>query len=118
MWYDRAYRHPRLRQKHARLPHRHMGRVNRPALMIYGGTIKPGHSKDGKVLDIISMVPELRRIHRRQARRTARQDIVQHACPGAGFCGGMYTTATTMAAAIEALGMSLPYSSSTPAMDR
>ena len=93
-----------------------MGRLNRPALMIYGGTIKPGHSKDGKVLDIISVFQSYGEFIAGKLDETARQDIVQHACPGAGSCGGMYT-ATTMASAIEALGMSLPYSSSTPAVD-
>ncbi|MEK7261479.1 MAG: dihydroxy-acid dehydratase, partial [Pseudomonadota bacterium] len=93
-----------------------MGRVNRPALMIYGGTIKPGHSKEGKVLDIISAFQSYGEFITGKLDETTRQDIVQHACPGAGACGGMYT-ANTMASAIEALGMSLPYSSSTPAMD-
>ncbi|MDO8598369.1 MAG: dihydroxy-acid dehydratase, partial [Sulfuricaulis sp.] len=93
-----------------------MGRVNRPALMIYGGTIRPGHSKDGKVLDIISAFQSYGEFITGKLDETTRQDIVQHACPGAGACGGMYT-ANTMASAIEALGMSLPYSSSTPAVD-
>ena len=93
-----------------------MGRLNRPALMIYGGTIKPGHSKEGKVLDIISAFQSYGEFITGKLDETARQDIVQHACPGAGACGGMYT-ANTMASAIEALGMSLPYSSSTPAVD-
>ncbi|MEK7795821.1 MAG: dihydroxy-acid dehydratase, partial [Pseudomonadota bacterium] len=93
-----------------------MGRLNRPALMIYGGTIKPGHSKEGKVLDIISAFQSYGEFITGKLDETTRQDIVQHACPGAGACGGMYT-ANTMASAIEALGMSLPYSSSTPAMD-
>ena len=93
-----------------------MGRLNRPALMIYGGTIKPGHSKEDKVLDIISAFQSYGEFITGKLDETTRQDIVQHACPGAGACGGMYT-ANTMASAIEALGMSLPYSSSTPAMD-
>ena len=93
-----------------------MGRLNRPALMIYGGTIKPGHSKEGKVLDIISAFQSYGEFITGKLDETTRQDIVQHACPGAGACGGMYT-ANTMASAIEALGMSLPYSSSTPAVD-
>src|SRR3989338_1832735 len=93
-----------------------MGRLNRPALMIYGGTIKPGHSKEGKVLDIISAFQSYGEFITGKLDETTRQDIVQHACPGACACGGMYT-ANTMASAIEALGMSLPYSSSTPAMD-
>jgi len=94
-----------------------MGRLNRPSLMIYGGTIKPGHSYDGKVLDIVSAFQSYGEFIAGKIDETARQDIVQHACPGAGACGGMYT-ANTMASAIEALGMSLPYSSSTPAVER
>ncbi len=93
-----------------------MGRLNRPALMIYGGTIKPGHAKDGKVLDIVSAFQSYGEFIAHKIDETARQDIVEHSCPGPGACGGMYT-ANTMASAIEALGMSLPYSSSTPAVD-
>ena len=93
-----------------------MGRLNRPSLMVYGGTIKPGHSKEGKVLDIISVFQSYGELIAGKLDEGTHQDIVRHACPGAGSCGGMYT-ATTMASAIEALGMSLPYSSSTPAMD-
>ncbi len=93
-----------------------MGRLNRPSLMIYGGTIKPGHAHDGKVLDIISAFQSYGEFIAGKVDETGRQDIVQHACPGAGACGGMYT-ANTMASAIEAMGMSLPYSSSTPATD-
>ena len=93
-----------------------MGRLNRPALMIYGGTIKPGHGKKGEVLDIVSAFQSYGEFITGKLDETARQDIVRHACPGAGACGGMYT-ANTMASAIEALGMSLPYSSSTPAVD-
>ncbi len=93
-----------------------MGRLNRPALMIYGGTIKPGHSKKGEVLDIVSAFQSYGEFITGKLDEVTRQDVVQHACPGAGACGGMYT-ANTMASAIEALGMSLPYSSSTPAVD-
>ena len=93
-----------------------MGRLNRPALMIYGGTIKPGHGKTGEVLDIVSAFQSYGAYIAGKIDEATRQDIVQHACPGAGACGGMYT-ANTMASAIEALGMSLPYSSSTPAVD-
>lgn len=92
-----------------------MGRVNRPALMIYGGTIRPGHS-NGKTLDVISAFQCYGQYIAQTISDAERQDIVRHACPGAGACGGMYT-ANTMASAIEALGMSLPYSSSTPATD-
>ncbi len=90
-----------------------MGRVNRPALMIYGGTIRPGHSA-GKTLDIVSAFQCYGEYIGKTITDAERQDIVRHACPGAGACGGMYT-ANTMASAIEALGMSLPFSSSTPA---
>ena len=93
-----------------------MGRLNRPSLMNYGGTIKPRHAHDGKVLDIISAFQSYGEFIAGKVDETGRQDIVQHACPGAGACGGMYT-ANTMASAIEAMGMSLPYSSSTPATD-
>jgi dihydroxy-acid dehydratase len=93
-----------------------MARLDRPALMVYGGTIKPGHSRDGGVIDIISAFESYGKAIAGSIDEEQRLDIVQHACPGAGACGGMYT-ANTMAAAIEALGMSLPYSSSTPAED-
>ena len=92
-----------------------MGRVNRPALMIYGGTIRPGHSS-GKTLDIVSAFQCYGQYIANTITDAERQDVVRHACPGAGACGGMYT-ANTMASAIEALGMSLPFSSSTPATD-
>ncbi len=93
-----------------------MGRLNRPALMIYGGTIKPGHSKKGETLDIVSAFQSYGAFIAGKIDEDTREDIVEHACPGAGACGGMYT-ANTMACAIEALGMSLPYSSSTPAVE-
>jgi dihydroxy-acid dehydratase len=93
-----------------------MGRLNRPALMIYGGTIKPGRSKKGETLDIVSAFQSYGAFIAGKIDEDTREDIVEHACPGAGACGGMYT-ANTMASAIEALGMSLPYSSSTPAVD-
>ncbi|HEU4427297.1 MAG TPA: dihydroxy-acid dehydratase, partial [Myxococcota bacterium] len=91
-----------------------MARVNRPALMVYGGTIKPGFGRSGKPLDIVSAFQSYGEFIARRIDDDERQDIVRHACPGAGACGGMYT-ANTMASAIEALGMSLPYSSSSPA---
>lgn len=93
-----------------------MGRLNRPAIMVYGGTIKPGHSKKGDPIDIISAFQSYGEFIAEKIDEPMREDIVEHACPGAGACGGMYT-ANTMASAIEALGMSLPYSSSTPAME-
>ena len=90
-----------------------MGRVNRPALMVYGGTIRPGHRSE-QVIDIISAFQSYGEFIAGRIDDDARQEIVANACPGAGACGGMYT-ANTMASAIEALGMSLPYSSSNPA---
>jgi dihydroxy-acid dehydratase len=92
-----------------------MARLNRPALMVYGGTIRAGHAQ-GKVRDIISAFQSYGEYLARTITDEQRLDIVRHACPGAGACGGMYT-ANTMAVAIEALGLSLPYSSSTPAED-
>ena len=92
-----------------------MGRLNRPALMVYGGTIKPGHYQE-QTLDIVSAFQSYGEFIAGKIDETTRHNIVNHACPGAGACGGMYT-ANTMASAIEAMGMSLPYSSSTPAVD-
>ena len=92
-----------------------MGRMNRPSLMVYGGTIRPGHAR-GKTLDIVSAFQSYGEYLAGKIDDNERQTIVRHACPGAGACGGMYT-ANTMASAIEALGMSLPYSSSIPATD-
>ncbi len=92
-----------------------MGRLNRPALMVYGGTIKPGHAGE-KTLDIVSAFQSYGEFIAGRIDEPAREQIVRNSCPGPGACGGMYT-ANTMASAIEALGMSLPYSSSTPAVD-
>ena len=92
-----------------------MGRLNRPGLMIYGGTIRAG-SLNGEKLDIVSAFQSYGQYLARDIDDVKRRAIVQHSCPGAGACGGMYT-ANTMASAIEVLGMSLPYSSSTPAED-
>ncbi len=92
-----------------------MGRLNRPSLMVYGGTIKPGNHQGEKV-DIISAFQSYGEFISGRIDEQNRSNIVRSACPGAGACGGMYT-ANTMASAIEALGMSLPYSSSTPAVD-
>jgi dihydroxy-acid dehydratase len=92
-----------------------MGRLNRPSLMIYGGTIKPGHYRD-QTLDIVSAFQSYGEFIAGKIDEETRHNIVNHSCPGAGACGGMYT-ANTMASAIEAMGMSLPYSSSTPAVD-
>ena len=90
-----------------------MGRLNRPAIMVYGGTIHSGKWK-GENLNIVSAFEAL---GQKIANKISDEDykgIIQNACPGAGACGGMYT-ANTLASAIEALGMSLPYSSSNPA---
>lgn len=92
-----------------------MGRLNRPAIMIYGGTIKPGHLGEDK-LDIVSAFQCYGQYLSGEIDEETRKKIVRHSCPGAGACGGMYT-ANTMASAIEAMGMSLPYSASIPAVD-
>jgi dihydroxy-acid dehydratase len=92
-----------------------MGRVNRPSLMVYGGTIKPGH-RDGDKLDIVSAFQCYGEYLAGKLTDSEREQVVRRSCPGAGACGGMYT-ANTMASAIEAMGMSLPYSSSIPAED-
>jgi len=93
-----------------------MGRLNRPALMVYGGTIRAGHDANNQKLDVVSAFQSYGQFLAGAIDERQRQEIVHHSCPGAGACGGMYT-ANTMASAIEALGMSLPYSSSTPAED-
>lgn len=91
-----------------------MARLNRPSIMVYGGTIAAGYYK-GEALNIISAFEALGKKIANQLSDEDYQGIIKHTCPGAGACGGMYT-ANTMAAAIEALGMSLPYSSSNPAL--
>ncbi|NCI45199.1 dihydroxy-acid dehydratase [Sediminibacterium soli] len=91
-----------------------MARLNRPSIMLYGGTIAPGHYK-GQDLNLVSAFEALGQKIAGTLDESDFKGIVRHACPGAGACGGMYT-ANTMASAIEALGMSLPYSSSNPAM--
>jgi dihydroxy-acid dehydratase len=92
-----------------------MARLNRPALMVYGGTIRAGRAL-GKPRDIISAFQSYGEYLAGTITDAQRLEIVKHACPGAGACGGMYT-ANTMAVAIEALGLCLPYSSSLPAED-
>jgi len=92
-----------------------MARINRPSIMVYGGSIKPGLYK-GEKLDIISAFQAYGEFLVETISDDERQEIVENSCPGAGACGGMYT-ANTMASAIEALGMSLPYSASAPAVD-
>ncbi|MBN9295603.1 MAG: dihydroxy-acid dehydratase [Filimonas sp.] len=91
-----------------------MGRLNRPAIMVYGGTIAPGHYK-GQDLNIVSAFEALGQKIAGKLDEADFKGIVMNSCPGAGACGGMYT-ANTMSSAIEALGMSLPYSSSNPAL--
>jgi dihydroxy-acid dehydratase len=91
-----------------------IGRLNRPAIMLYGGTIAPGHYK-GEDLNIVSAFEALGKKIAGNLNEADFKGIVMHSCPGAGACGGMYT-ANTMSSAIEALGMSLPYSSSNPAL--
>ncbi|MCW5909616.1 MAG: dihydroxy-acid dehydratase [Cyclobacteriaceae bacterium] len=93
-----------------------MGRLNRPAIMVYGGTIAGGHYK-GRELNIISSFEALGEKIQGKLSDEDYKGIIQNSCPGAGACGGMYT-ANTMASAIEALGMSLPYSSSNPALSK
>jgi len=97
-----------------------MGRLNRPAIMVYGGTIRAGCTAFGgqkQPRDIVSAFQSYGEYLAGKISEEERREIVRKSCPGAGACGGMYT-ANTMATAIEALGMSLPYSSSTPAEDR
>ena len=94
-----------------------MGRVNRPAVMVYGGTIRAGCRPDhDEKLDIISAFQAYGQYVTGQINEETRLGLVASSCPGPGACGGMYT-ANTMASAIEALGMSVPYSSSIPAWD-
>lgn len=93
-----------------------MGRLNRPAIMVYGGTIAGGHYK-GKELNIVSAFEALGERIQNKLSDEDYKGIIQNSCPGAGACGGMYT-ANTMASAIEALGMALPYSSSNPALSK
>uniref|UniRef100_A0A8H7KAW6 Dihydroxy-acid/6-phosphogluconate dehydratase N-terminal domain-containing protein n=1 Tax=Bionectria ochroleuca TaxID=29856 RepID=A0A8H7KAW6_BIOOC len=91
-----------------------MGRVNRPSIMVYGGTIQPGCSKSGESIDIVSAFQAYGQYISGQITEEERFDIIRNACPGGGACGGMYT-ANTMATAIETLGLTLPGSSSYPA---
>lgn len=93
-----------------------MGRLNRPSIMVYGGTIAPGHH-NGKDLNIVSAFEALGEKIAGKIDECEFKNIIKKSCPGAGACGGMYT-ANTMAVAIEALGMSLPYSSSNPATSK
>ena len=90
-----------------------MARLNRPGLVIYGGTIRPGELQ-GRPLDIVSALEAYGEYLCGRIDDATRRAIIRHSCPGAGACGGMYT-ANTMSSVIEALGLSLPYSASTPA---
>ncbi len=92
-----------------------LARLNRPSILMYGGTIKPGY-RNGEKLDIVSAFEALGNKLSGNLDEAGFQEIIRNACPGPGACGGMYT-ANTMAAAIEALGMSLPYNASIPATD-
>lgn len=91
-----------------------MARVNRPSMVVYGGSIRPGRSSKGETLDLVSAFQSYGQYIAETITEEERVDILKNACPGAGACGGMYT-ANTMATAIETLGLSLPYSSSAPA---
>lgn len=91
-----------------------MGRVNRPSIMVYGGTIHSGKWK-GESLNIVSAFEALGKKFNNTITPEDFKGVIKNSCPGAGACGGMYT-ANTMSSAIEALGMSLPYSSSNPAL--
>lgn len=91
-----------------------MARLNRPSLMVYGGTIAAGIHK-GKKIDIVSAFEALGEKFANKITEEEYKEVIHKACPGAGACGGMYT-ANTMASAIETLGMSLPYSASNPAV--
>ncbi|CCC69755.1 hypothetical protein NCAS_0D01740 [Naumovozyma castellii] len=97
-----------------------MGRHNRPSIMVYGGTILPGHPTCGSAkipekIDLVSAFQSYGEYISKQYTEEEREDVVEHACPGAGSCGGMYT-ANTMASAAEVLGITLPNSSAYPAV--
>ena len=96
-----------------------MGRLDRPAIMVYGGTIRAGQATIGGVeqkLDVVSAFQSYGQLLAGTITEDERLTIVSEACQGAGACGGMYT-ANTMASALEAMGLTLPYSSCTPAED-
>lgn len=93
-----------------------MGRVNRPSIMIYGGSIKPGCSANNQPLDLVSAFQSYGQFITGEIDEKQRFDVIRHACPGSGACGGMYT-ANTLATAIETMGMTVPGSSSSPAED-
>ncbi|CAN8106455.1 unnamed protein product [Discula destructiva] len=93
-----------------------MGRINRPSIAVYGGSIKPGCSRSGKKLDLVSAFQAYGQYISGEIDEEERFDIIRNACPGPGACGGMYT-ANTMATAIEVMGLMVPGSSSCPADD-
>ena len=93
-----------------------MARLNRPSILVYGGTIAPGCYK-GEDLNVVSAFEALGQKYANELSEEDFKGVIKNACPGAGACGGMYT-ANTMSSAIEALGMSLPYSSSNPAISQ
>ncbi|RCI16159.1 hypothetical protein L249_1813, partial [Ophiocordyceps polyrhachis-furcata BCC 54312] len=93
-----------------------MGRFNRPSIMVYGGSIKPGCTRSGEPIDIVSAFQAYGQYIAGDISEEQRYDIIRNACPGSGACGGMYT-ANTMATAIETMGLTLPGSSSNPAED-
>jgi len=93
-----------------------MIRLNRPSVMVYGGTIASGCYKDKK-LDVVSAFEAWGEKVAGTMNEEDYKGVIQNACPGAGACGGMYT-ANTMASAIEALGMAMPYNSSNPAIGK
>ena len=92
-----------------------MARLNVPSVFVYGGTILPGSGPDGEDIDIVSIFEAVGKFQAGKLDEEGVRQIEIGACPGAGACGGMYT-ANTMSSAIEAMGMSLPYDSSLPAI--
>ncbi len=113
-WYDANVSLPGCDKN---LPGVMMGiaRINRPSIVVYGGTIEPGYYK-GEKLDIVSAFEAYGKYLKESITREEMEEIVKRSCPGEGACGGMYT-ANTMGSAIETLGLSLPNSSSYPARD-
>ena len=111
-------RHPGarwLRQEHARLRHGHGQRINAPSIFVYGGSILPGTGETGNDIDIVSIFEAVGQFQANKLSAAGVHKVECEACPGAGSCGGMYT-ANTMSSAIEAMGMSLPYDASYPAV--
>ncbi|KAJ1801423.1 hypothetical protein LPJ59_000305 [Coemansia sp. RSA 2399] len=94
-----------------------MARLNRPSIMVYGGTIRPGKGCQGQKYDLVSTFEAYGSYLAGKISDEQRSEVVRHACPGPGACGGMYT-ANTMATAAETMGMTLPYSSSSPATSK